>query len=108
MYKRQGKTRLIQGFVPAACRELNLKAVKVAYVFGDELNGQDIAKVVDKLSGGFLVIEQANQLSADTVEQLNKACLLYTSLGPVPSIIPENNGDLSRFSRIISCVLSLV
>lgn len=68
-----GKTRLIQGFVPAACRELNLKAVKVAYVFGDELNGQDIAKVVDKLSGGFLVIEQANQLSADTVEQLNKA-----------------------------------
>lgn len=68
-----GKTRLIQGFVPAACRELNLKAVKVAYVFGDELNGQDIAKVVDKLAGGFLIIEQANQLSADTVEQLNKA-----------------------------------
>ena len=68
-----GKTRLIQGFIPAVCRELHMEAAKVAYVFGDELNGQDIAKIVDKMSGGFLVIEQANQMTADTVEQLNQA-----------------------------------
>jgi len=29
-------------------------------------------------------------------------------LGPVPSIAPENSGDLSRFSRMISCVVSFV
>lgn len=68
-----GKTRLIQGFIPAVCRELNIPAAKVAYVYGDELNGQDIAKIVDKLSSGFLVIEQANQMNADTIEELNKA-----------------------------------
>lgn len=68
-----GKTRLIQGFIPAVCRELHMEATKVAYVFGDELNGQDIAKIVNKMSGGFLVIEQANQMNAETVEQLNKA-----------------------------------
>ena len=29
-------------------------------------------------------------------------------LGPVPSIIPENNGDLSKLFLIISCVFSFV
>lgn len=68
-----GKTRLIQGLVPAICRELGMEASKVAYVFGDELNGQEIPRVVDKLSSGFLVIEQANQMNAETVSQLNQA-----------------------------------
>ena len=29
-------------------------------------------------------------------------------LGPVPSIIPENNGERSKFARMISCVFSFV
>ena len=68
-----GKTRMIQGFIPAVCRELHMEAAKVAYVYAEELNKQDVVRAVDKMSGGFLVIEQANQLSAETVEQLDKA-----------------------------------
>ena len=71
--KETGKTRLIASLIPAICKELNLPASKVAYVFADQLNDMEIAKVVNKLRGGFLVIENANQLTAETVEVLDKA-----------------------------------
>ena len=68
-----GKTRLISGLIPAICKELNLEASKVAYVFADQLNGKNIDRIVEKLSGGFLVIEKANQLDQKTAEALNQA-----------------------------------
>ena len=71
--KETGKSRLIASLIPAICKELNLPASKVAYVFADQLNDMEIAKVVNKLRGGFLVIENANQLTAETVEVLDKA-----------------------------------
>lgn len=68
-----GKTRLISGLIPAICKELNLEASKVAYVFADQINGKNIDRIVEKLSGGFLVIEKANQLDPKTADALNKA-----------------------------------
>ena len=68
-----GKTRLIGSLIPAICKERNIEASKVAYVFADQINGMDMSKVVDKLSGGFLVIEEANSLTPETVEELDKA-----------------------------------
>lgn len=71
--RESGKTRLISGLVPAICKELHLEASKVAYVFAEQINGKNIAEIVQKLAGGFLVIENANQLTAETVSQLDKA-----------------------------------
>ena len=71
--RETGKTRLISGLIPAICSELNIEASKVAYVFADQINDKDIPSVVSKLAGGFLVIENANQLEAETVNQLDKA-----------------------------------
>lgn len=71
--KGSGKTRLIESFVPAVCKELHMEAAKVAYVTAEQINGKDVARIVDKLSGGFLVIEEANKMEPETVEQLNKA-----------------------------------
>ncbi len=68
-----GKTRLISGIIPAICKELNLEASKVAYVFAEQINGKNIYKIFAKLAGGFLVIENANQLTQETVEMLDKA-----------------------------------
>ena len=68
-----GKTRLISGLIPAICKELNLEASKVAYVFAEQINGKNIDRIVEKLSGGFLVIEKANQLDPKTAEALNQA-----------------------------------
>ncbi|MDD7220023.1 MAG: hypothetical protein PUI16_08615 [Clostridia bacterium] len=71
--KECGKTRLISGLIPAICKELNLDASKVAYVFAEQINGKNIYKIFSKLAGGFLVIENANQLTQDTVDMLDKA-----------------------------------
>lgn len=71
--RETGKTRLISSLIPAICKELNLEASKVAYVFADQINGKDMSRIVNKLAGGFLVIENANQLTPETAEQLDKA-----------------------------------
>ena len=71
--KETGKTRLISSLIPAICSELNLEAAKVAYVFADQINGNNLTEIVRKMAGGFLVIENANQLKKDTVNQLSKA-----------------------------------
>lgn len=71
--KETGKTRLISSLIPAICKELNLTASKVAYVFADQINGKDMSRIVNKLAGGFLVIENANQLTQETADQLDKA-----------------------------------
>lgn len=68
-----GKTHLISSIIPAVCRELHMEAVKVAYVFAEQINGKDIAKIISKVSGGFLVIENANQMIQETADQLNQA-----------------------------------
>lgn len=68
-----GKTRLISGLIPAICSELHLEASKVAYVFAEQINDKNILEIVEKLKGGFLVIENANQLNQETVNMLDKA-----------------------------------
>ena len=76
--KECGKTRLISGLIPAICKELNLEASKVAYVFAEQINGKNIYKIFAKLAGGFLVIENANQLTQETVEMLDNAMEVNT------------------------------
>ena len=71
--RETGKTHLISNIIPAICKELYMEAAKVAYVFAEQINGKDMAKIISKLSGGFLVIENANQLDQETAESLNKA-----------------------------------
>ena len=66
--RETGKTRLISSLIPAICKELNIEASKVAYIFAEDLNGKNIAE----LAGGFLVIENANQLSQETADELDE------------------------------------
>ncbi len=70
--RETGKTRLISSLIPAICKELNIEASKVAYIFAEDLNGKDIAEIASKLAGGFLVIENANQLSQETADELEE------------------------------------
>ena len=70
--RETGKTRLISSLIPAICKELNIEASKVAYIFAEDLNGKDIEEIAAKLAGGFLVIENANQLSQETAAELEE------------------------------------
>ena len=70
--RETGKTRLISSLIPAICKELNIEESKVAYIFAEDLNGKDIEEIAAKLAGGFLVIENANQLSQETAAELEE------------------------------------
>ena len=70
--RETGKTRLISCLIPAICKELNLDASKVAYVFADQINGKNIAEIVSKMAGGFLLIERASFMPPETIEHLSQ------------------------------------
>ena len=108
--RETGKTRLISGLIPAICKELNLEASKVAYVFADQINDKNIAEIVKKMSGGFLVIENANQLTKETVEQLNKAMEFRTD-GLIVIVEDEKIGMrklIARFPKFTSKFTSMI
>lgn len=108
--KECGKTRLISGLIPAICKELNLEASKVAYVFADQINGKPIDQIFEKLSGGFLVIENANQLTQETVEILDKAMEKETD-GLTVIIEDEKIGMrkfIARYPKIVKKFTSMI
>lgn len=108
--RETGKTRLISALIPAICKELNLEASKVAYVFADQINGKNIAEIVHKMSGGFLVIENANRLKKETVNQLNKAMEFRTD-GMIVILEDEKIGMrklMARFPKFTSKFTSLI
>ena len=105
-----GKTRLISGLIPAICKELNIEASKVAYVFADQINDKDIPAIVKKLSGGFLVIENANQLNQQTVDMLDKAMETDTE-GMIVIIEDEKIGMrklMARFPKFAKKFTSMI
>ena len=68
-----GKTRLSEGLVRAICVDLKIPATKMARLDASDLNKKDPAKIVSKLSGGFLLIERAGLMYPETIEKLSKA-----------------------------------
>ena len=101
---------LISGLIPAICKELNLEASKVAYVFADQINGKPIDQIFEKLSGGFLVIENANQLTQETVEMLDKAMEKETD-GLTVIIEDEKIGMrkfIARYPKIVKKFTSMI
>ena len=108
--RETGKTRLISALIPAICKELNLEAAKVAYVFADQINGKNIPEIVRKMAGGFLVIENANQLKKDTVNQLSKAMDGRTD-GMIVILEDEKIGMrklMARFPKFTSRFTSMI
>lgn len=108
--RETGKTRLISGLIPAICKELNLEAAKVAYVFAEQINGKNIPAIVKKMAGGFLVIENANQLKKEAVNQLSKAMDFRTD-GMIVILEDEKIGMrklMARFPKFTSKFTSMI
>ena len=74
-----GKTRLSEGLIKALCKERQMEGAKVAFITAQELNKKDPIAVVGKLSGGFLVVENAGELDGDVVEDMSKAMEFKTN-----------------------------
>ena len=68
-----GKSRLTYGLIVAMCKDLGMDAAKIARLEGSDMNHKDPAKIVAKMSGGFLIIENAGDMTAKTIDRLNRA-----------------------------------
>ena len=87
-----GKTRFADALICAACMDLGIKAAKVAKVIGEDLNDKDAAEIVDRMAGGFLLIEGAGSLSDEFVEKLNTAMEFRTD--GLVVILEDEKADL--------------
>ena len=73
-----GKSTLAIDMVKAVQKQRRAKGSKVARVTGKALSQKDVAAVVNKLSGGALVIEHAGALTAEAASKLSSAMLGQT------------------------------
>ena len=92
-----GKSRLAESIVTAICKDLGLSAAKFARTDGEKLNQKDPAKVVAKLSGGFLLIEKAGAMSSETVGKLSRALEFRTDSMIV--IIEDEKSSMRRLLK---------
>ena len=58
--------------IKALQKNRNLEKGRVAIIDAEKLNHKDLNAIIDRLAGGALIIEQAGDLNAETVYQLNE------------------------------------
>lgn len=92
-----GKSRLSNGLVKAMCCDMQMDVAKVARVTGDKMNTLDPAKVVSRMSGGFLIIENASDMSSNTLAQLNQAMEFRTDC--MILIIEDEKASMRAFLK---------
>lgn len=109
--KGSGKTRLADGLIKAACMNLDMKACKVAHIKADAMNTKDPAAVCQKLSGGFLLIEEAGSLDDETIAKLNRAMefrtddlivIIEDEKKPMRAMLAEHPEFAKKFSTRIT------
>lgn len=68
-----GKTTLAMALAKAIAQDRGSQVLKVAKIYAADLNRKDIAATIAKVAGGTLIVEEAGDLTTDTVEQLTTA-----------------------------------
>lgn len=74
-----GKSHLSECIIKAICKERRMEAAKIAFIDAEDLNAKDPAVVVNKLAGGFLVIERAGEMDDRTAQKLTQAMEFKTN-----------------------------
>ncbi len=69
-HKGSGKTVLAVDIVKAIQKQRRMKQGKVAIIMGDALNKKNLISIIQKLSGGALIIEKANKMNDKTIDEL--------------------------------------
>ena len=109
--KGTGKSRLSHGLIVTMCKDMDLSAVKVARIKGDELNKKDPAKIVNLMAGGFLTIEDISHVNEQTLAKLNQAMEFRTDCMIViiedektamRAFLKDNPTFAAKFEKMIS------
>ena len=68
-----GRTTLAISIAKILSRCKGLQSAKVAKIYAEDLNKKDIAATINKMAGGVLIVEEAGDLSDETVSQMSMA-----------------------------------
>ncbi len=90
-----GKTRLSEGLIKAICKQFGLEAVKYANLDASDMNQRDPATVIGKMAGGFLLIERASFMNAETVQKLSQAMDFRTD--SMILLIEDDKANMRKF-----------
>lgn len=77
------RVNLSKRLIEAAYRDIGNMNVKLAVSNGKDLNKKDIHAVFEKIEGGFLVIDEAADLTIPVVEKIYANLLLQSNIGLV-------------------------
>ena len=92
--KGSGKTVLAVDIVKAIQKQRNLRQGKVAIVTGESLNKKELANIIQKLRGGAIIIEQAGDLNARTVRELDR--LMEKKTGELLVLLEDQRQPLEK------------
>ncbi len=96
-HKGSGKTVLAVDIIKALQKNRNLEKGRVAIIDAEKLNHKDLNAIVDRLAGGALIIEQAADMSAETVEQLGD--LMDGQTEEMFVVLEEQSEPLAQFLK---------
>ena len=89
-----GKTVLAAAFVKALQKELKRPKGKMGKIDAKVLNKKDLTKLVQKIAGGYLIVEHAGEISRETAVKLS--LLLENDTSGILVIMEDTRTGLSK------------
>ena len=89
-----GKTVLAAAFVKALQKELKRPKGKMGKIDAKVLNKKDLTKLVQKIAGGYLIVEHAGEISRETAVKLS--LLLENDTSGILVIMEDTRAGLSK------------
>lgn len=101
------RVNLSKRLIEAAYRELGDSNVKLAISSGKVLNHKDIRGVFEKISGGFLIIDEASALTVPTVDKIYANLLLNSDIGLAICDIEKNLKSLFELNTKLEEIINI-
>ena len=93
-HKGSGKTVLAVDIVKAIQKQRRMKQGKVAIITGDALNKKNLISIIQKLSGGALIIEKASKMNDKTIDELTE--LMEEQTGEMLFILEDERRPMEK------------
>lgn len=101
------RVNLSKRLIEAAYRELGDSNVKLAISSGKVLNHKDIRGVFEKISGGFLIIDEAATLTIPTVDKIYANLLLNPDIGLAICDVEKNLKSLFELNGKLEEIINI-
>lgn len=102
---QDNRVNLSKRLIEAAHKDMGNTNVKLAISNGAILNEKNISDVFEKISGGFLIIDEVSDLTIPTVERIYGSLLIHPDIGLV---ICDVESDLKTFFELNSQLAELI